>query len=337
MPSLSATPSQQRGIVVTPRLPPFEFDETSVPTSWFDGDPGTTAAWNALSILAAQLEHNFIEAGRWLVDRVEDDALAEETRAFVRQEAYHAAVHDRLNRVLANRGLPVEEARRYLDDLFIAVKDLGQHRVWLVMALAAEQMVGELGHAVLADIHALDGASEKVRELFLWHFYEEVEHQAALHDGWVSVFGDGRPARDLRVLGAAYFAVFLTVAWPAVTVSLLPDRRDRARASTWAPLLRQMLGRDGMLWGAFGNLRRVADVGFHPFQNHDPVPALDRFRDQLIAAAWARPVAPGQPHGEHARDTPSAKVEAADAVRYARFLRYAIARTATFERDLRRA
>ena len=63
----------------------------------------------------------FIEAGRWLVERIDDPALAEETRNFAQQEAFHGAVHARFNRVLGEQRRPVEAIaelmRGVLDDV----------------------------------------------------------------------------------------------------------------------------------------------------------------------------------------------------------------------------
>jgi hypothetical protein len=120
-----STPSEARGVRVTPRLPDLRFDPTIDATHWFDGDAGRTAAWNALSVIASEGELGFIDAGRWLVARIDDQAIADETRRFIQQEAFHGTVHSRLNRALAASGLPVDAVRDFTRDLIAAVDKLG--------------------------------------------------------------------------------------------------------------------------------------------------------------------------------------------------------------------
>ena len=71
--SNTITPSMERGIKITPRAPDFKFDENSIPRSWFSGDPGITAAWNALSIIGGVAEIRFVKTGEWLIDRINDE------------------------------------------------------------------------------------------------------------------------------------------------------------------------------------------------------------------------------------------------------------------------
>jgi hypothetical protein len=35
-------------------------------------------------VIAGQFETQFVEAGRWRIDRIEDEATADETRCFIR-------------------------------------------------------------------------------------------------------------------------------------------------------------------------------------------------------------------------------------------------------------
>lgn len=293
------TPPVRPQITPTPRLPPFRFDEADVPEQWFAGDVGTTASWNALGVMAGTMELQFIEAGRWLLDRITDPEIAELTRRFIRQESYHSTVHARFDRVLARRGLPVAPVRERLLQLNADIKRRAGQRVWLAMALAGEQIIGEMGHAGLAHPDTMDGAAELPRALWMWHMFEEVEHQSALHDGWVAVFGDDRPARDLRVLGAAYAVLMVGVLWPLLALAMVPraHRRRRFDPRLWARHLRQLLGRRGLFRGVASNLWAVARVGFHPTDNHDPQPTLDAWRAEVTDESWARPFKGSARHG----------------------------------------
>lgn len=319
MTALSAATPTRAAIRPTPRLPPFVFDD-SVPADWFAGDPGMTAAWNALGILAGAVELHFIDAGRWLIDRIDDPEIADITRRFVRQESYHSTVHARFDRALAARGLPVKAVRRFVLGVSDSIKARGGERAWLAAALAMEQLIGEAGHVGLSRPEVMQGAAEAPRALWMWHFYEEVEHQAALHDGWAAVFGDDRRARDLRVLGAAYTAMALAVIWPLATQAMLPAeaRGRRYSWSMWRATRRRFFGRGGLLRRVLPNLRAMLRVGFHPHDDHDPQPLLDAWQGRAVEADWARPVRAGR-HGEKAGQGVRSGVRPGDVGRLALF------------------
>lgn len=328
-----ATPSAARGVHVTPRLPDFAFDPGLDVTGWFADDLGRTAAWNALSVIASEGEAGFIDAGRWLVERMRDPAIADETRRFIQQEAFHGTVHARLNRRLQNAGLPVPEVRALVSDLLRGIETHGGRSAFLAAMLAGEQIVGEIGHAALDRSSTFDSVPEPVAALWRWHFYEEVEHQAALHDGWTHVHGVSRAARDLRVLGAAYIAVLLVAAWPAAAWAMARGGR-RARVGAWSGVATQLLGRDGLMRGAARNLVALTRVDFHPFDQHDPAPVLAQWRDRAVSAAWERPVR------ERDADPPVgapvvAPLRAGDLAGLARFAVFATRRTAVFLRAAR--
>jgi len=287
------TPSLARGIQPVPRRPPLTFTPANTPVDWFDGDPGCSAAWNAISVLAEVGEAQFITTGRWLIDRIDCSVVAEETARFIQQEASHSAVHRRYNKALAAQGVPMQAAHDFAMRRFVDLQDRTSHSLIAAIALAGEQAIGELGHAVLARPEVMEGAEEVPRTLWMWHWYEEVEHQAALHDGWVHVHGHGRDGRHLRVLGVAFLAVYLATAWPVVTWVL----RGQTSLRGWGRVLWQMFGRQGLLVGAARNLTAMLRADFHPFDMHDPVPTLAEWDGVAVKPEWERPTRKPKRHG----------------------------------------
>lgn len=330
------TPSARLGVTLTPRLPPFAFSDGNVDASWFAGDPGLTAVWSSLSVLASTGELAFIEAGQWLVERLDDPALADETMRFVRQESYHATVHNRLNGLLQSRGLPVDASRAYLHDLLAWVRKEAGVPVWSAMLVATEQVIGEMGHAILSQPQVLDGLEPTLRQLFLWHCYEEVEHSAAFHDSWVALFGADANARNLRLLGAAYITCILAVVWPLSALAMVPPsaRGQRWRLRTWRAAGHQMLGRRGLLRGVVRNLRGIGRTGFHPFDVHDPKPLLDAWAQQAVEPGWQRGEGKPVRCGQKAGDVPAHQVGVRDVLRVGRLLGFTVKRTWQFHREV---
>lgn len=287
-------PSRKRGIRPIPRRPDFSFSEATVPPRWFAGDAGLSAAWGALSVIAAVYERVFVASGKDLLEAIDDPLIADETGRFMQQEAIHSAQHARLNRVFASRGLPVARVERFVDELAAELEARAAREVFLAAGLGGEQLIGELGHAVLERPEVLEGVAEPVRRLFLWHFFEEVEHQASLHEGWVHVYGDDSQARAQRVLGAFYVFVITAAAWPVAAWAMLEDDA-RDESGVWDAALAQLFGVEGLMRGVADNLRNVARVAFHPFDMHDPVPTLEKYRDDIVSPAWEIPAKSSAP------------------------------------------
>lgn len=299
-------PSEPR-ITPVPRLPDFQFDAAGVPERWYADDVGLTAFWNTLSVAAGAAESQFITAGRWLAARTDDPEVARQTLAFVQQEAYHATVHARLNRVLAAQGLPTDPVRTLTAQLFLAIDELAQRPAYLAAGLAAELIIGEFGHRILAEDDGMAGADARIRPLWLWHWYEEVEHHAALFDGWEAVFGRDAEAVRLRRWGLAYMGVTLLAILPVGTWRMAETAGPlRWRPATWRPLARALFGPQGLFRALLPNVWAATRPGFHPDQLHDAAPLLERWRPQLVDDAWVRPSKEGVPRSEASVEVPPA-------------------------------
>ncbi len=287
----ATTPSLRRGIRPVPRQPDLLFDD-SLPDAWFAGDPGLSSFWSAFGILAGIAEQEFIDIGRALLGRMSNPAIIDETSRFLQQEAIHGAVHARMNRVLGDRDYPIEPARRFLLDIIGNIQTRFGDGAVIAWGVAAEQGIGEIGHAVMENPSVLDPAAELPRRLLLWHFYEEVEHQAALYDGFLHVYGDGSDSATLRRGGVALLLVTMALSLPLVSWVVcrhaFPGQQNRMR--TWRPILRQLFGRNGLLRGGGANLRALTRKDFHPFDQHQPEAVLATRRDLCVRPEWERPV-----------------------------------------------
>ena len=283
---VSASP--RPGPIPTPRIPDLRFDVEDVPEQWFDGDPARTASWNALCVVVAVAERSFVDIGRWLVERIEDDDIAARTTLFMQQEAVHSAMHGRMNRVLKQQGLPTDAVEAFAKAAVERVRAQGGASSFMSAGLAGEQVIGELAHAVLGNPSAMDGLPPKLRALFFWHWYEEVEHQASLHEGWVAVHGADANARGLRLLGVAYFLIFIGFSWPVATWAMSSPKLRRS-PKHWRAVLGQMFVEPGLMRGVPKNLRSLARVDYHPSDSHDPYPTLRAYEDSAVRAQWEVP------------------------------------------------
>jgi uncharacterized protein len=119
----------------------------------------------AISAMAPVVESFFIGDARRLLPRIADEARRAEGDAFLRQEAAHAGMHGRFNRLLARWGVPVEpiadSALRWL-----AIVDWTSSDLRSAVAMAGEHFLGEIGNAILSRPELLDGVDPRIARLF---------------------------------------------------------------------------------------------------------------------------------------------------------------------------
>lgn len=291
LPAEGGTPTERQGVFIMPRLPDFEFDK-GLRRLWFDGSLPLTSFWSVISCFATVGEAAFIRAAKQLLPQIEDPRIADETRRFVLQEAYHSLVHERLNSELHRRGLPVEPVKQYISDMVDYVERCGVDNPVIAAALAGEQAIGEIGDAVVQNPAALDGCDAAPRALLLWHCFEEVEHGAALYDAYHCVYGHGAKAYLRRIVGLVYVLTVVVLSWNAAAYAFMEaeERGAGRRLANWREIYRHLLGREGLLRSSGHVLLHYLRPGFHPWQLRDPTHLWEHC-DEFVRPEWERPPA----------------------------------------------
>ncbi len=256
----------------SPRQMRFESAD-ALAGDWHGGSAFRTAWFNAMSMLFPLGEKFFIDSVRAFSDRVEDETLKREIRAFQGQESVHRREHQRYNEALcAARGYDLEEfegpERRRIE----WAKGHFNSRRLLAGTVANEHLTAIMAHDLLSHEDVLTGADPGIAELWRWHAVEETEHKAVAFDVHELVGGTIKERRHALVMSTFFF---------------LKDTFRNARI---------MLRRDGQLWkwrtwwdgfqflfGRPGTLRRIAPAwarflrrGFHPWQ-HDNRELIERY------------------------------------------------------------
>ncbi|MCU0657078.1 MAG: metal-dependent hydrolase [Polyangiaceae bacterium] len=329
------TSTRALGIQIRPRLPDFGFDE-ALP-HLHAGAEASTAWINMMSAFTTVAERMFARSSAMMMPLVERPEHREELAAFMQQEALHTSMHERLNRVLRARGYPIEEFQAYLQQMMDAAVEEGGHRMVVAMALAGEQANGVFSDAILDQPGLLVGWDERVRLLFQWHAYEEVEHTAALFDAFLVAMKNPEDAYRLRMWGVAYIASIVLAAWGVGLHAFLEHGRagDGTSLRRWRELGAFLFGEQGLLRDEDRNLLAYLRRDFHPWQGRD---ARDRLqKHQAFApAAWNRDEPRKQATGERGASKLEASslrapvVHAREARRFVRFLARLGVKTARF-------
>lgn len=160
---------------------------------WVRGDPYATAFFNALSAVFPHGETFMIRCMTPWADRV-PPSLGREVRAFIEQEAGHAREHVSMNRTLIDAGYDVAPLDRKIRS-FVKLFENASDVVKLTATMCIEHFTAIVAAEILRDERHLEGTAGELRELWLWHAVEEVEHKGVAFDVWLYASKDWNPVR----------------------------------------------------------------------------------------------------------------------------------------------
>ena len=190
IPNISTTPD---GITIEPRNRKFEL-QRALATDWFDNDPFLTAIFNAMSMSFPSGEKNFIDSIRHYEDQIKDLKLLNEIRGFYQQEGIHSREHRRYNKILC-------EQRGYDHDTMEGVYLVTQAKaeenpdvtpkVMLASTLALEHFTASMAEIMLSGSF-MDNVEPTIKELWLWHCVEELEHKSVAFDVFNQISGSNK-------------------------------------------------------------------------------------------------------------------------------------------------
>ncbi len=261
--------------------------QSPIARRWNGGDAFRTALFNALSFSFPAGEQFFIDSVKLGAQALPDDERTRfepELKAFIGQEATHRRVHALFNEHLAAQGHHnawegrILKRRRRLEG-----RDA---RGWVGATAATEHLTAILAEHLLAHhATALAGAEPRLRDLWLWHSSEELEHRSTAFDLYRALGGNEKWRRRLFLVVSAHFAVDLA---RQVLRQLWHDGAWW-RLGTWTSAASVLFGPDGLLRRCAGPWRRYLDSGFHPSQGNGEPGARWLATHAELAPPVARP------------------------------------------------
>ena len=173
----------------------FEWQDT--PVDWIPNQPFVSYFINEINNILPAGEFWFCRLYNRVLPNITDEKLAEDVRAFIRQEAMHAQAHASANKeYLTVRNIDIQRNLEIMDFLFgklLADQPLGfkvpkvlDHQ-WdlfrLGIVATVEHMTCVLGkYALYNKKWAELGADPNMLDLVKWHGAEEIEHRTVAFD-----------------------------------------------------------------------------------------------------------------------------------------------------------
>lgn len=256
-----------RDLTITPRDRRFGRDGRQA-RWWMNGDPVATAFHNALSITFPKGEAFFIES----VKQFRDGApakLAEEIRAFTRQEVMHSREHLAFNRRVVDAGYDIAELEAEVQESLDLTKDRPQI-LNLAVTMALEHYTAIMAHKMLRHPEDFAGTDPGLADMWRWHAIEEIEHKGVAYDTWLHAtrsWSRGKRWRVKTIMMLLVSREFWTRRYRATIKLLAQDGITGARAH--ASLLRYLLVRPGVLTRLLPSWSAFFLPGFHPWKHDD--------------------------------------------------------------------
>jgi uncharacterized protein len=242
------------------RSPDLAFDPGDVPMRWFADDEYVTAHLIALSLSFPLGEQFFIDSVRAVRDRLRDPELEAQVTGFFGQESVHAKHHHAFNEMLRRKGFDPDGEVEQLTATFSRwVRKHLSAEAQLAYTVASEHWTAVMGERMLASDAVREKFHPSVRDLWMWHALEELEHKAVAFDVFQAVSGSYRVRAGMMLVASLAFGLGL-VTHPKLMaqVGWRPSLRERIRG------LGHMFGRDGLFEGFASEYVRYFRPGFHP-------------------------------------------------------------------------
>jgi predicted metal-dependent hydrolase len=260
----SATPAD---LTITPRDRRFGREEQT-PRWWLDGNPFTTALFNALSATFPKGEAYFVESVRAFRDCA-DERLAGEIRAFTTQEVIHSREHLAFNRRAADSGYDLSLLEKTVDESLALLA--GRPPILdLASTMALEHFTAIIAHELLANPKHLKGADQATADLWRWHAAEEVEHKGVAYDTWLATTATWTRWKRWKVKSIIMLLVTRNFVVHRTAGALELLRQDGITGlRAWRGLLWAMWGNPGMFRKVGAAWFKYFLPGFHPWNEDD--------------------------------------------------------------------
>lgn len=171
---------------LTVRKMNFEYPQ-GVPRHWFGNSGLLTHVINSLSLMFPEGERFFIRSVNRFAHYAKDASMKEDIKRFAGQEIQHGKQHDQFNAFLEDHGYEYRTFVSVIEKFALQVLEpfITEH-VWekfgLSATAAAEHFTATWAAHFLENRDVFYDAPREVKDLFLWHAAEEIEHKDVAFD-----------------------------------------------------------------------------------------------------------------------------------------------------------
>lgn len=244
------------------------FNRKTSPRRWWAGEPFGTAWHNALSATFPRGEAFFIEAVKAHRDGTPPQ-LAEEIRAFIRQEINHTREHVAFNRLAEDHGYDIKRIDKRVEEMLALTKDRPVI-VNLAATMALEHYTAMMAAEFLANPAHFAEADDEVRRMWQWHAIEEIEHKGVAFDTYLHATREWSAWRRWKLRSLMMLIVsfnFFKHRWEDTMELLAQDGITGWKAR--GGLIKYLLWKPGVVRRIFPAWLAYFRPSFHPWDYDD--------------------------------------------------------------------
>ncbi|WP_111860033.1 metal-dependent hydrolase [Acinetobacter sp. CFCC 10889] len=218
----------------------------------------------ALSITFPQGERFFVETVRNVRDQIEDPQLQADISGFIGQEAHHAQAHEQFNAAVQSAQYNLKKYDAAFEKEMLRLRTLTQRRQ-LAATVALEHFTALMaGYMLKYPEFMFKGLSANMKQLWLWHAVEEIEHKHVAFDVYQTIFNNlAQRRRSMRTISIGFIS-----GTTMMTADLLWQDRKQ---SLYQPVellknIKALFGLTLMMVRLFSEYIAFYDEDFHPKQ-----------------------------------------------------------------------
>ena len=216
----------------------------------------------ALSMSFPQGERFFVETVRNVRDQIHDEQLQKDISGFIGQEAHHARAHEQFNQLVQSSEYHLKKFEKAYEQEMIRLRTLSQRRQ-LAATVALEHFTAMMAGYMLQYPNVMfKGLSENMKNLWLWHAVEEIEHKHVAFDVYQQVFANlAQRRRSMRTITVGFITSTIVMtshlAWQDRKNTLYSPAQLLKNAQT-------LLGLTQMTWRLLPDYLAFYKANFHP-------------------------------------------------------------------------
>lgn len=260
-------------------IPPrrLAFSRMEKSRRYFYADNATVTTFLAvLSSVFPPGERFFMDAVRHYRKQITDPDLKAAVAGFMGQEAVHGQEHERLNRLLQERGFSTRVPDRAVRLALFGLRQLSPS-MQLACTAFMEHFTASLGEVLLTDATFTREFDAEMLDIWQWHSLEEIEHKAVAFDVY-EVAGNRLRERQYApyiVVATVGPALLASWAWMLLREGKLTDVQDVKTGMT------AIFGKRGFVTRIIPRMPIFSARRFHP-NKHDTRELEARWRELLF-------------------------------------------------------
>jgi predicted metal-dependent hydrolase len=216
----------------------------------------------ALSMSFPQGERFFVETVRNVRDQIHDEQLQKDISGFIGQEAHHARAHEQFNQLVQSNDYHLKKFEKAYEQEMIRLRTLSKRRQ-LAATVALEHFTAMMAGYMLEYPNIMfKGLSENMKNLWLWHAVEEIEHKHVAFDVYQQVFANlAQRRRSMRTITVGFISSTIIMTGHLVW----QDRKN----TLYSPKqlfknIQTLMGLVHMMWRLLPDYLAFYKASFHP-------------------------------------------------------------------------